>query len=203
MKLKTPHIVKFVFLSVGFILGCYAIEALEHYCDIAFEPKLTLGDLTNAGTVLIAALLVTYYLERHNKSEENEKSILLGQLESLQRLVQDFEKSNECGNLVEIASFLKRIRRCCDTFQKSLTQLKYSKQILREANFETLITSLRKLATDTPIAELEMKIKKSNCDATVKDNIITLTTERRLQLDGKISDFNLQIFTLQILINKF
>jgi len=204
--MKFGLLIPILLLATGFVLGSYVAEIIEHWNVLTFDPKLSLGDITNAGTTLLVAVLVTvlvtYFLEKQNQADRKEKDLLLRQLDLIFPLVQEFEKSNENGNLTEIQASLKRVSVSCNLFNKVLKDLKYPLKILNETNFASLISEIRKLATDTPIKEIEDRIKRSKCNASVKDGIITLTTDRRALLEGKIDEIKSKLFKVQIIINK-
>jgi hypothetical protein len=195
-----------LFILIGFVLGGFAVELVEHYRSLTFDPKLSLGDVTNASMTLLAAVLVTVlvanYLEKHNQAERKEKELLLRRLDLIFPLVQDFEKSNENGNLTEIAATLKRVSVSCNLFNRVVKDLNYPPHILAETDFDNLIREIRRLATDTPIKEIEVHAKRSKCCASVKDGIITLTTDRKALLDGKVDEIKSKLLKVQIVINK-
>jgi hypothetical protein len=188
---------------VGFVLGGFTILIIKSHTDFKLEEKLTLGDVTTSCTALLVALLVTHYLEKHNTREKKEKELLSRQLEYTEKLVQDFEKANEEGEIPAIASAVKRLRTSNQTFLTSLQDLKYPHHLIEKSKLDELLTEVKKLATDTPIHSIEKGVKKSNCDVTVKDNIIKLTMERKNLLDVRITDLKQRIFRTQIEINKY
>lgn len=191
-----------VLVAIGFLLGVFAIEISQNYFLIKFDPKLSLGDITIATTTLLIAVLVTNYLEKHNQTERIEKDLLLRKIELIFPLIQDFEKSNERGTLTEIQSSLKRINVSCNSFKKCLHDLTYPQNILVESDFDSLIREVRRLATDTPIQDIENLAKRARCNSSVKNGIISLTTDRKALLEGKIDEMKSKLLRIQVGINR-
>jgi hypothetical protein len=195
-----------LFLTVGFIFGCFAIELVAQRHIFAFDPKISLGEIVDAGTNLLVAVLVTvlvtHYLEKQNQAEQKEKEILLRQLDLILPLVQEFEKSNESGDLTAIQSSLKRISVSCNLFNKAVKKLNYPAKILEETDFSILIADLRKLATETPIKEIEDFANHRKCTASVKNGIISLTIARKALLEGKIDELKSKLFSVQMMVNR-
>jgi hypothetical protein len=99
--------------SVGMTVGAYCFWAIEINQLIVFEPKITLGEFTNAIATLIAAAIVTvlvsFFIEKHNQADRTEKELLLSQLDVILDKINDFEKANDGGLLIEIAASHKRL----------------------------------------------------------------------------------------------
>lgn len=189
-------------IFIGFVLGGFAAEIIQHFYSISFEAKLSLGDVIVAATTLLVAVLVTNYLEKHNQTERIEKDLLLRKVEAISKLVEEFEKSKENGSLIEIQSSLKRVSVSCIAFNSFLSDIKYPKDCLDESNVVSLISEIRKLATDSPIREIEAHAKRSKCNSTVKDGIITLTKDRMALLEGRIDVLKARLLRIQININR-
>jgi hypothetical protein len=97
---------------------------------------------------------------------------------------------------------LKRLSVSCNSFNKVLKELNYPCKIYDEANFEELIREIRKLATDTPIKDIENHANRSRCSASVKEGIIFLTADRKALLEGKIDEMKSKLFKTQLIINR-
>lgn len=68
--------------------------------------------------------------------------------------------------------------------------------------FEAAIKKIRKLATDTPVKQIEDHANKAKCSSVVRDGIIQLAAEKRTLLDTEIQKMKMRILKGQISINK-
>jgi MarR-like DNA-binding transcriptional regulator SgrR of sgrS sRNA len=190
---------------LGIVVGGLAALLIISHCHLNFDPKISLGEMANAIATIVAAVgvtvLITYYLERHNQTTRREKDLLLDQLTFISDLVSEFEKSIEDGELIKIVSVHKRLSTANTLFWESLKDCCRTYEVSSESNFTDLIREVRRLATDTPIREIESHVKRSKCNTTVKDGIISLASERRNLLDGKLTEIKSKIFKTQLHIN--
>lgn len=69
--------------------------------------------------------------------------------------------------------------------------------------FEEQVRTIRKLATDTPIKQMEeYASKKARCDSVVREGIIHLAAEKRELLDSEIQQMKARILKTQISVNR-
>jgi hypothetical protein len=201
-----PTFLRALLIAIGVLLGVVITILVENYCPLSFDPKISLGELVNAFATVFAALavtvLVTFYLEKHNQTNRKEKDLLMRQLDFIFQLVQEFEKSNEIGELTKITASHKQLSTANSLFYKILSEFKYPKNVLIETDIGDPIHEIWKLATDTPIRDIEEHAKHSRCGASVKNGIITLAKERRDLLEVKINDIKSKIFKAQLAINR-
>jgi hypothetical protein len=202
-----PAFFSALFISIGIFLGGFLTILFGNHLPLVFDPKISLGEMVNAIATVVVALavtvLVTYYLERHNQTNRKEKDLLLRQLDFISDLVHEFEKSNEGGELTKVTASHKQLSTANGSFCKILNEFKYPQKILIESDFGAIIRDIWKLSTDTPIRDIENHAKRSKCNASVKNGIITLAADRKDLLDGKINEIKSKIFKAQLIINRY
>lgn len=193
---------RILLVAFGIVLGFVCFVTLDSYAALKFEPTLTLGNVVQGGATILVGLLVAAYFQRLTHADRKEKDILLRHLDLLLDAVGEFEKFKEGGVLTEVTASLKRLAIKCKSVHEILTFLKYPADVLDQVSFEEQIRKLRKLATETPIKQIEAHANKARCSSVVRDGIIELATEKRSLLDTEIQKMKMRILKAQISINK-
>lgn len=158
--------------------------------------------MLQASATVFVGLLVAAYFQRHTNVDRKEKDILLRHLDLLFDVVTEFEKYKEGGVLTDITASLKKLSMKAKSVNEILTHLKYPSSIVSQTRFEDQIKKMRKLATETPIKQIQEHANKARCASVVRDGIIQLAEERKGLLDAEIQKMKMRILKAQICINK-
>lgn len=198
----TTKLGRILLLATGILIGFLSCAALQYYSVLKFEPTLTVGNMLQASATVFVGLLVAAYFQRHTNVDRKEKDILLRHLDLLLDVVTEFEKFKEGGALTEIAASLKKLSMKSKSVNEILNHLKYSANILSQTRFDDQIKKMRKLATETPIKQIQEHASKARCSSIVRDGIIQLAEEKKALLDTEIEKMKMRILKAQVCINK-
>jgi hypothetical protein len=191
-----------IFCAISFLFGALCFKMIDKFHAISFDPVFSFGNVISSLTTLVVAVLVTAHLQRQTQVDKSEKELLLRQFDMLFDTLVEFEKFRDGGVLTEINASLKKLSVKSKSIHGILVELKQPKEIITAANFSEVLKKIRKLATDTPIKQIEDHANHAECSSEVKDGIINLATEKRNLLDNKIEDMKLQIIKAQISLNR-
>lgn len=198
----TTKLGRILLLATGILIGFVSCAALHYYNVLKFEPTLTVGNVLQASATVFVGLLVAAYFQRHTNVDRKEKDILLRHLDLLLDVVTEFEKFKEGGALTEIAASLKKLSMKSKSVNEILSHLKYPGDILSQTRFDDQIKKMRKLATETPIKQIQEHANKARCSSVVRDGIIKLADEKKALLDTEIQKMKMRILKAQVCINK-
>lgn len=197
-----PNSGNFLFCAIGFVLGLVCFKAFESPSHLVFDPTFNFGNVIWAVTTLLVAGVLAAYLQRQTQSDRSEKELLLRHLDQALNAVTEFEKFKEGGRLTAINASLKTLSMKCQSIHSILVDLKCPAQVIESARFDTVIRAIRKLATETPIRQIEKHAITASCSSEVRDGIISLASEKRSLLDNKIQDMKTRILKAQLRINR-
>ena len=183
-------------------MGFLLYKTLESWRLVTFDPELSLGHVTTATTTLLVAVLFAWYLQRQTHSNRKEKDILLRHMDLLLDGVTEFERFRDGGAVTDIAASLKRLSLKSRSINDILSFLKYPTDVRSLANCDDEIRAVRVLATETPIVQLEQHANDPACNSVVRDGIIQLAAEKRLQLELRLQELKLRVLKAQISVNK-
>lgn len=192
---------KIVFIAIGLIIGFLCSLLVERYAALHFDPTCTLGNLIQASSTILVGLIVATFIQKQSQADRKEKEIILRHLDLLIDTMTEFEKYKDGGVLTNITSALKKLSRQCKAVYDLVTGLKYPEDICNTIKFDDNVKQLRKLATETPINQIEDYANRAE-SSSVRDGIIHLADEYKLQLDGLIQEVKLRVFKAQIAINR-
>jgi len=197
-----PRSGNLLFCAIGFVLGLVCFKVLESPSQLVFDPTFNFGNVIWAVTTLLVAGVLATYLQRQTQSDRSEKELLLRHLDQVLNAVTEFEKFKEGGHLTAVNASLKTLSMKCQSIHGILVDLKCPPQVIESARFDTVIRAIRKLATETPIKQIEKHANSASCSSEVRDGIISLASEKRSLLDNKIQDMKTRILKAQLKINK-
>jgi hypothetical protein len=198
----TTKLGRILLLATGTLIGFLSCAFLNYFSVLRFEPSLTVGNILQATATVFVGLLVAAYFQRHTNVDRKEKDILLRQLDLLLDAVTEFEKFKDGGVLIEITASLKKLSMKSKSVNEILAHLKYPADIISQTRFGEQIKKMRKLATETPIKQIQEHASKARCTSVVREGIIQLAEEKKLQLDGEIQGMKMRILKAQVCINK-
>ena len=193
---------KYLMLVAGFTVGFLSCAGMVYYCLLKFEATLTIGNLIQASATIIVGLLVAVHIQRNTNVERKEKEILIRQMDSLIDVVTEFETHKNGGVLTDITASLKKLSVKSKSVKDFLCYLKYPDEIITHVRLDCHIKKLRKLATETPIKEIEDHISSAQCSSVVRDGIIKIADEKRALLDAEIQKVKICILKAQIYLNR-
>ncbi len=189
-------------LVMGSLIGFIAYAILQYYNALHFDLTVTLGNLLQASATVIVGLLVASYFARQTQADRKEKDILLRHLDLLLDVVTEVEKFKDGGVLTEITASLKKLSMKCKWINDLLKDLKYPQAALDQTRFDDQIKKIRKLATETPIRQIQEHANKARLDSEVRDGIIRLAEEKKALLDTEIQKLKMRVLKSQICINR-
>jgi len=198
----TSKLSRILLLTTGTIIGFISCALLYYYDVLIFEPSLTVGNMLQASATVFVGLLVAAYFQRHTNVDRKEKDILLRHLDLLFDVVTEFEKFKDGGVLTEITASLKKLSMKSKSVNEILHHLKYPSDIVIQTRFDDQIKKLRKLATETPIKQIEDHANKVRCNSLVREGIIQLAEEKKALLDAEIQKMKMRILKAQVCVNK-
>lgn len=189
-------------MATGVLIGFLSCAILHYWGLVRFESAVTPGNILQASATVFVGLLVASYFQRHTHADRKEKDILLRHLDLLLDVVTEFEKFKDGGVLTEITASLKKLSVKSKSVNEILAHLKYPAEVISQTRLDDQIKKLRKLATETPIKQIQDHAIKSRCNSIVRDGIIQLAEEKRALLDAEIQKMKMRILKAQILVNK-
>lgn len=198
----TSNLSRILLLATGTIIGFLSCAMLHYYSVLRFEPTLTVGNMLQASATVFVGLLVASYFQRHTNVDRKEKDILLRHLDLLFDVVTEFEKFRDGGRLTEITASLKKLSMKSKSVNEILGHLKYPADIVNQTRFDDQIKKMRKLATETPIKQIQDHANKARCSSEVRDGIIQLAEEKKALLDTEIQKMKMRILKAQVCVNK-
>lgn len=198
----TGKLSRLLWLATGTLIGFVSCATLQYYSALKFDPTLTIGNVVQASATVFVGLLVASYFQRQTHADRKEKDILLRHLDLLLDVVTEFEKFKDGGVLTEITASLKKLSMKCKSVSEILTHLKYPTDVLNQTRFDDQIKKMRKLATDTPIKQIQDHANKARCSSVVRDGIIQLAEEKKSLLDTEVQKMKMRILKAQICVNK-
>jgi uncharacterized protein HemX len=189
-------------LGLGVLFGygaflCFLFISLSH-----FDPTYSLGNLIQAGSTVAVAVVVAAYIQRQTQVDFKHKELLIKQLDMVSEKLVDLSDFNfeEGDELVKITSVLKQTSMRCNAVYTAVKLLQYADNIVAKLDFNSDISELRKLATETPISTLQAHLDE--CPAVVRDGIIELAAERLCALQVHLTTMQNRVFEAQIAIMK-
>lgn len=198
----TGKLSRVLLLATGTLIGFVTCAALQYFNVLKFDPTLTLGNVVQTSATVFVGLLVASYFQRQTHADRKEKDILLRHLDLLLDVVTEFEKFKDGGALTEIVASLKKLSMKCKSVNEILTHLKYPADLLTQTRFDDQIKKMRKLATETPIKQIQDHASKARCSSVVREGIIQLAEEKKALLDTEVQKMKMRILKAQICVNK-
>ena len=167
-----------------------------------FKPEFTAGNVIQALAALIATGILASFLQRRNLNNRKEKDILIEDSQSAVKIVEKLIDLGDTAAIVEIASLLKQFQVSVRHLRSNLDSLKYPQKIIKMLPSDEDIKTIRTLATDTPIGEIENHAKSKRCSAVVRQGIITLTQERRATLYDALQTARAKLQSFRLEVNR-
>ena len=189
-------------LAAGTIIGFLACITLEYFSLLKVDATITFGNIVQASATVFVGLLVASYFQRHMSADRKEKDILLRHLDLLLDVVIEFEKFKDGGAVTEIAATLKKLSMKCKSVNTILSYVSYPEEVLCLTRFDSQLRKIRKLATDTPIRQLQDHANSAQCSSVVREGIIQLAEEKRALLDTEVQKMKMDILKAQICVNR-
>lgn len=180
----------------GFIFGVL----LDPFVLLKLDLSLTLGNILQAVSTLVAGVVVALYLQPKTQADRKVKDIVLRHFDLLLEAVDKLESLKDGGAVTEVAAALKRFSVGVKNINEMLKLIDYPSDAQKNMRLDEEIRLIRKLATETPISEIEAHAETSSSNA-VKDGIIALALEKRVLLETKLHHIKMRIFKAQITIN--
>jgi hypothetical protein len=196
----TRRIYTYIAVCGAFLAGFMCVALLDPFVRLKLDPSLTLGNILQAVSTLVAGMVVALYLQPKTQADRKEKDIVLRHFDLLLEAVDELERLKDGGAVTEVAAALKRFSVGVKNINEMLKFIDCPSDAQKYVHLDKEIRLIRKLATETPISEIEAHAATSSSNA-VKDGIIALALEKRVMLEAKLHDIKMRIFKAQITIN--
>jgi|ERR1039458_2976596 hypothetical protein len=197
-----PHFVKVLFCGISFFLGLVTYKVFSSFSQIVFDPTFSFGTIIGAATTLLVGGLLATYLQRQSASDRKESELLVRHLDFILDELVIFEDFKGGGVLTEITASLHRLSRKRQSIESLLIELKYPEETIKAVQFGDKVIEIRKLATKTPIKQLEELANSKKCNSVVRDGIIEFAEEKRALLENKLDELKTQVIRAQLKINR-
>ncbi len=169
---------------------------------LKFTPEFTAGNLIQAAFALIATGIVGAQIQKRLSKSRKEKDLLIDDVQSVIKLIDKLLELEISTALIETTANLKQFQVSVNNLRSCLSEFQYPNNLLILLPPEDQIVLIRKLATDTPIKDIEAHAKSKKCTASVRNGIITLTEERRVRLVNELSDARSKLQKLRLELNR-
>jgi len=212
MKKVAAILLIIVALLVGFLTG-----QLFTFKGIELEGKLNFGDLLvgtisivfglittviTIGATLAAAYYVSKILDKQKEDDRTEKDIILKKVEDILPIVESsyvvITKSEK--QLTEVIATLKKITVPFEHVFKILEISELNIDPIYETNIQTVIKSIRTLATKTPRSDSE-QIPNEATPISVANGVVSYSGYRLIELENAFNQLRFELFQFQIMIN--
>ena len=188
-----------VLLTTGCLLGFVVALLLEHFELVNYDSAISAGNIMKSVTTVLSAMFVTLYLQRLVQGQRRQNELVLQQLELLHQCVIVLDEFGSSEKWTDVTRALKKLSTKSRFVNKVTKNCKYARNIVDACNFESKVTAVRKLLTDTPAKDANGGTPKY--PAVVVNNVITWDAIRIDEIDTEIEVLKSAIFEAQVLVN--
>ncbi|TWI96826.1 hypothetical protein JN11_03939 [Mucilaginibacter frigoritolerans] len=198
----TISIIYSIFLLViGVLLG----KTIQRWPILKVKTEVdTVGamvSLISIGATLGVAYWVASILESKKENNRVEKDLIIRRIDAVYALIEE-TKNNVAAQAIDFTLAVSNIKRISVNIIAVIEAVKKTKitlEDLHKANIVTAISTLKDLLTNTPPIKEE---HLADLPIDVREGIIHMSTERKLQIDAEFDKIKWLIFDLELAINK-
>jgi hypothetical protein len=191
----------FFLLIVGILIG----KTIQRWPILKIKTEVdsvnAIFSLISLGVTLAVAYWVASILESKKEANRAEKDLIIKRIDDIYSLIEDTSVKvsiQEIDLLIAVAN-IKRISVSVVAVIDAVKTTRITLEDLHQANIINAISELKNLLTNTPRIKDE---HLNNLPIEIREGIIHMSTERRLQIGSEFDKIKSLIFHLELAINK-
>ena len=198
-SLIVKGLICFSLLAGGFIIGKF-VNIIQVF---QVDKDINLVELTSVFVNILLVIYISTVIDKNKQDTRIEKDILIKRVEEISKALDETVQKTLLGQTTvqEAASQIKTTNIAIDAIYKLMEENKRFSNSDLKIELKSNIKKIRSLLTTTPI-NLKDKVQKSNMSIEVKNNIILLTMEKRVETQSTTEVFKQNMIRFQFLINR-
>lgn len=198
-KISINSLICLSFIAFGFAIGKF-VNIIKYF---KVDTEINLVEFSSLFATIALGLYISTVLDKNKQDTRIEKDILIKRVEEISKALEDTVQKTLLGQTTvqEAASQIKTTNTSIDAIYKLINVQDASTSADLKTDLKSNIKRIRVLLTSTPVT-LKDQVQKSNMPIEVKDNIILLALERRVEIQSATEGFKQNMIRLQFFINR-